>query len=202
MRGLTARRLRSARGKNATKQTDGRTLRIERDTLDKVEAAFAIMANLTIIVALVVAWLSYDAQVRQAKRDAAFHFVAGLNEGEILAAQRRFVSELTRIEIGNLRDMTVPRDTMATIVRQLVSTSQDPGELRQDIITIVGYFDNAQICLESGTCDEHIMLAHILDVASRYACLLIPYVNAIRDEFLIEGLGDGLQRLVDYQDRC
>lgn len=180
----------------------GTTMRVERDWLGRVEAFFAVIANVAIVAALGVAYWSYQAQVSQSRSDAAFYIVAGLNEGKLSESQRRLASEIGRSEIGNLRNITVPRETMVTFIEQIVETSGDPREIRQDIIAIISYFDTVKICVESGTCNQEIVTSHLLEPASRYACLLIPYTDSIREDLLFDGLGDGLSALINYEKRC
>jgi hypothetical protein len=202
MRGVRARRLRRIKSKAAIKQTDSSVLRFERGPLDRVEAWFAIIANATIIFALVIAWWTYRAQIEQAKRDTSFDLVAEFHTGELLLAQRRLALEMTRTDIEVLRDVTVPRHAIEAIIRELVSTSSDPLEVRQEIVSIVGFFDLVQICVSSETCDATVAQAHLGETAGRYACLLLPYTDSIRDANLLDGLGDELRTFVSYEERC
>ncbi|WP_156945730.1 hypothetical protein [Roseicyclus elongatus] len=185
-----------------TQTAERRPTPIPRDRLDKIEAFMAIGANVTVIVTLIIAVLSYREQVNQAKREAAFQFVAAFNDGALLDAQRRFGAEMARVDIRGLRDVTVPRETMATIIDQMVDTSSSPNTLQQDIISIIGYFDSAQVCIDSDTCDGAIILGNLTEIGGRYACLLLPYSDLISRDSLFDGLGDGLRRLIDYETRC
>lgn len=177
-------------------------LRKLRPWFEDADTIISIAANLSVIIALIVAVGTYSAQMKQSKREAAFQFVSNLNSGDMLGVQRRFSLEFQKLPLGQLRGVALTRETMGTLVAQLVDQSADPDALREDIITLVSYLDDAQICIESGNCDATVIRSHMGETAKRYACILIPYVSELQKDLLLDGLGDGLQRLADYEHNC
>lgn len=177
-------------------------LRKLRPSFEDADTVISIAANISVIFALGVALKTYLAQTEQSEREAAFEFVSSLNSGDMLGVQRRFSLEFQKLPLGQLRGVALPRETMGTLVAQLVDQSADPEALREDIITLVSYLDDAQICIESGNCDGTVIRSHIGEAAKRYACILIPYVSEIQKDLLLDGLGDGLQRMADYEHNC
>jgi len=170
--------------------------------MQKFRAFAATGADITIIVSLIIALLSYLSQIDQSKKNASFEVLSRLNTGEALSAQRRIATELARADIKQFKGLVVPRSTMAVFVGQLASTSADEKAFDQDVFTLVSYFDDAQVCVETGTCDSKILAAHLGESATRYACLLLPYVFGKRDDYLLEGLGDRMATMVDYENSC
>lgn len=203
MPGVNARHRRAAQNRREARRrkASGRREGWNR-VLDRLDVVVSIIANTTVVLALVIAWWSYRAQLDQGRRDAAFEIVSGLNGGEILAAQKRFNAAFQSLPLDHFRDTTVKRDTMATLVAQLVTASGPSEELREDIVALVSYFDEMAICVETGTCDAGVVHAHAGEAAGRYACILVPYTQMIRDQYLLDGLGDGLKRMSGYEDRC
>ncbi|KEO53451.1 hypothetical protein TP2_17830 [Thioclava pacifica DSM 10166] len=171
-------------------------------TLQGIKVVIELLAGLTVIVSLVIGLMTYRAQQAQVRRDATFTVLSRLSEDRLLDVQRRISSELARSEIKKFKGVRVPRDTMATYIGSLAETSSDRLLFDQDIITLVSYFDDAEVCIETKTCDEKILSAHLDEVAVRYACLLLPYVFKMRDEYLLTGLGDRMSLLVNYETRC
>ena len=170
--------------------------------LKVAESVISIVANVTVIGALVVALLSYFAQIEQTRRTASFDVISRLNSGEMLVVQRSLGRAVAQLQLKDLAGQVLPRDMMATLIAQLEETSADPLGFRQDVVTLVNYFDDAQICVETRTCDAEVMRGSLAETARRYACLLTPYVLDIRQEQLLDGLGDGLGRMVDYETSC
>lgn len=190
MRGLIARR-------SAT-----HSLAQTRSWIDYVDICVTILANITVIGALIIAWLTFQSQQEQSQRDASYRIISGFNSSDLLAAQRRFSTEFQRLPLSSLEGRAIPRATMATLIGQLVETSVNQAELIQDIITIVGYLDDAAVCVETDTCDPDVLSAHIGETAGRYACTLMPYIEDIRSALLLDGLGEPLAAFIGYENRC
>ncbi len=159
-------------------------------------------SHLTVICTLIAGIASFWYQIAQDKRDAAFELISRLNDSPMLEVQQRVQREVIELPLAELQGQTVDRDLMLTLFEQLVATSQQPVSLVQDLVTLAGYYDEVQICVDTGTCDGVVVQARITDRAGRFACLAMPFIHSIRDRYLLEGLGDGLSRMVKYEDIC
>lgn len=171
-------------------------------SMSRVTAVSTIVANVTVVVSLTIAVLSYTSQIAQTKRDAAIALASEFRSGDLLASQRRLAIELAKLGLGRFQGIAIERETIGDIVSNLVAASATPDEIRQDIITIVSYFDDVAICVNVGTCDESVIRTSLGETATRYACLLLPYTQKIAREQLLEGLGDELRSFVDYKKAC
>ncbi|MEP0409600.1 hypothetical protein [Roseibium sp.] len=160
------------------------------------------MANITVIVSLSIAVMSYLQQIQQTKRDTAVSVVTAFNSGDMLAIQRRLSIEFAKLKLGQLQGVAVKRDTIEAIVENMVATSADAAETQQDVITLVSNLDDIAVCVEAETCDRNVVEASLGETASRYACLLLPYAAGLRQELLLEGLGDSLRAFIDYEATC
>lgn len=167
-----------------------------------VKTVVEIVAHVAVLVTVVLGWLSYNAQVQQSKRNASFEVLSRLSSDELMQVQRRISTELARTDLGKFKGVAVPRETMAYFVESMASTSENRLAFDQDVFALVGYFDDVQICVSTGTCDPEVLDAHVGEAAGRYACLLLPYVRKVRENYLFEGLGDGMAKLANYESRC
>lgn len=171
-------------------------------SLKRVTEISTLLANITVVVSLSIAVLSYVRQNRQTKKDAAVALVNGFNTGEMLALQRRLSVEFAKLKLGRFSDIAIERSTIGVIVENLVSASATPLETQQDIITLVSYLDDIAVCVEAETCDEEVISESLGESATRYACLLVPYTDTLGEELLLDGLGGRLRVMVDYQKNC
>lgn len=128
--------------------------------------------------------------------------VTAFNSGDMLAIQRRLSIEFAELKLGQLQGLSVKRDTIGAIVENMVATSAESDETQQDIITLVSNLDDIAVCVEAETCDRRVIEASLGETASRYACLLLPYTAELRQELLLEGLGDSLREFIDYETTC
>jgi len=160
------------------------------------------VANVTVVFTLILGLTSIWYQWHQAKRVRSFEMVARLNDGILFQAQSNFLREIIQLPLGDFKDEVIDRDFMRVLFERLVETSDDPDQLAQDTIALVGYFDDVQICIESGSCNEAVMRLGLADRAVRFACLTMPYVKSIREQYLLDGLGDGLVVLSRYEQAC
>jgi hypothetical protein len=175
---------------------------VKEPILNKASTWVSIFANCTIVASLLLAYFSYLEQINQTKRSRTFEIASGLNSGEILDAQKAISRELLKLNLGSLQNVKLERDTLAALLQKLETTSGDPIEFRQNVITIVSYFDDAQICVETGTCDGAEMHQRVGPIAQRYACLFVPYILTVKTDYLLSGLGEGLQRMAAYEAHC
>ncbi len=171
-------------------------------SIRQVTEVTTILANVTVVVSLSIAVMSYLQQIKQTKRDAAVTMVTAFNSGDMLAIQRRLSIEFVKLKLGQLQGIAVKRETIGTIVGNMVATSAEPAEVQQDIITLVSNLDDIAVCVEAETCDRNVIEASLGETASRYACLLLPYTAGLSQEFLLEGFGDKLSAFVDYETTC
>jgi hypothetical protein len=178
------------------------TAKANSTRLDRVATVASIVANVTVAVSLVAALAGLWLQREQFRRNAAFDVISNLNSGEMLEAQRAFTLEVARLPLDVIRGQSLERNTIATLMRQLEETSPDRVVFRQNAITIASFFDDAQICVEIGTCSEQEIHDRMGESAKRYACLLIPYIREMREELLLDGLGDGLIKMAAYDENC
>lgn len=169
---------------------------------DKVKSAIEVFAHVTVIVSLGLGWITYLENAKQAKRDVSFGVISRLSDSELVGVQRRLSVELARAELSKFSGVAVPRSTMAHFVSSLASTSDNAATFDQDIFALISYFDDVQICVSTETCDADVMQAHVGEVAGRYACLLLPYVNSVRERYLLNDLGDGMAEFTNYSQRC
>lgn len=174
----------------------------EQSTLEKIGSAISIAANATVIVSLIIALVTYFDQQKQEQRNVARELVSDFNSGPVLTAQLALGRELARLPTEGLRNRTLDRDTMATLLEQVERTSDDPIGFQQNAVLIVSYFDDAQSCVDSQICSEDEIKLRLGEASIRYACLLLPYIAAVRENRLYSGLGDGLARLADYELNC
>lgn len=171
-------------------------------SIRRVTDVTTIMQNVTVVVSLSIAVMSYLQQFQQTKRDNAISMVTAFNSGDMLAIQRRLSIEFAELKLGKLRGVELKRDTIGAIVENMVATSAEPAESQQDIITLVSNLDDIAVCVAAKTCDRNVVEASLGETASRYACLLLPYTAGLGQELLLEGLGDSLREFIDYEATC
>jgi hypothetical protein len=171
-------------------------------SLKRVTEISTLLANITVVVSLSIAVLSYVQQNRQIKKDAAVALITGFNTGEMLAIQRRLSVEFAKLKLGRFSDIAIERSTIGAIVDNMVTASNAPLETQQDIITLVSYLDDIAVCVQAETCDKEVVAGSLGESATRYACLLLPYTDTLGDELLLEGLGGQLRDMVDYETNC
>lgn len=171
-------------------------------SIRRVTDVTTILANLTVVVSLSIAVMSYRQQIKQTKRDTAVSMVTAFNSGDMLAIQRRLSIEFAKLKLGQLEGVAVKRDTIGTIVLNMVVSSAEPAETQQDIITLVSNLDDIAVCVAAGTCDKNVVETSLGETASRYACLLLPYTARLGQELLLDGLGDSLRQFIDYETKC
>lgn len=171
-------------------------------SIRRVTDVTTILANVTVVVSLSIAVMSYVQQIKQTKRDAAVGMVTAFNSGDMLTIQRRIAIEFAKLKLGQLQGIPVKRDTIGSIVENMVATSPQPAETQQDIITLVGNLDDIALCVAAETCDRRVVEASLGETALRYACLLLPYTAGLEQELLLEGLGDSLRQFIDYERNC
>lgn len=174
----------------------------EQSTLEKFGSVISILANVTVIISLIIALQTYYSQQMQERRNVTRELVSEFNSGAILQAQMAIARDLARLPTNALRNRKVKRDAMATIIRQVEATSADPIGFQQNAILIVSFFDDAQSCIDSDICSEEDMKLRLGEASIRYACLLLPYVESVRENRLYSGLGDGLIKMSEYELKC
>jgi hypothetical protein len=170
--------------------------------IDKIGSFASIAANITVVVSLVIALLTYFNQKKQDQRDVVRALASDFNSGPVLDAQLSLAREIARLPTDALRNHVLERDTIATMLRQVEATSEDPIGFEQNAVLIVSFFDDAQACVDSESCSEDDMSRRLGDASIRYACLLLPYIAAVREYRLYSGLGDGLAKMARYDDNC
>jgi hypothetical protein len=171
-------------------------------SLERWDALVEILANLTIIGALALAVWTYQSDQLQNRQVASYDMLARFNSGELLSAQSNIRRTINRLPLSQLRGVVIPRKTMETMLTQLVSQESQKEDFNQDAILLTGFYDQVQVCIQIGACDEGVIRAHLGETARRHACILMPYVRRLRSDFLIDGLGDGHAVLAEYEERC
>lgn len=171
-------------------------------TLKRVTDITTVLANITVVVSISIAVMTYVQQNEQAKKNAAVAMVNGFNTGDMLEIQRRLSIEFAKLNLGRFSDISIERSTISAIVENMVKTGAAPFEVQQDIITIVSYLDDIAICVQAETCDHEVIENSMGEMSSRYACLLLPYAETLREDLLLEGLGDQLRDMVRYEGTC
>lgn len=161
-----------------------------------------LISNVGVVVTVALGVITYLDQIKQLERNAAFEFSTRLNQGDLLSIQRRLSIELSKLQLGQFAGVALERSTIAAMIEKLAETASDRSLFEQDVITLISYYDDAQSCVEAGTCDHDTLNKSIGESAARYACLFLPYVSNLRDRYLLEGLGSGLARMIDYEGTC
>jgi hypothetical protein len=162
----------------------------------------SLISNVGVVVTVALGVITYLDQIKQLERNAAFEFSTRLNQGDLLSIQRRLSVELSKLQLGQFEGIALQRSTIAAMVEKLAETTKDQSLFEQDVITLISYFDEAQTCIEAGTCDPETLHKSIGEPAGRYACLFLPYTSNLRDRYLLEGLGSGLARMIEYEKTC
>lgn len=160
------------------------------------------IANITIICTLVLGLATIWMQQIQTRKETSFRMMAQLNEGALFEAQRRFLNEVIQLPLAELKGQIVDRDFMLVLFRQLLETSDNPARFVEDTMILASFYDEADACISSGSCDETVLRQRLGDRARRFACVAMPFVIDIREKYLLDGLGDGLARLADYENTC
>lgn len=171
-------------------------------SLERWDARVEILANLTIIGALVLAIWTYRSDQLQTRQVTSYDMLARFNSGELLAAQSNIRRTVNRLPLVLLRDVVIKRETMETMLTQLVGRGPHKEDFDQDVILLVGFYDQVQVCIQIDVCDRGVIQAHLGETSNRHACILMPYVRKLRSDFLIDGLGDGHAALTGYENRC
>jgi hypothetical protein len=171
-------------------------------SLERWDARVEIVANLTIICALALALWTYQSDQLQSRQVASYDMLSRFNSGELLTAQTNIRQTINLLPLEQLRDVVVPRDMMETMLTQLVGQETRKEGFDQDVIMLVGFYDQVQVCVQIGACDEHVIQAHLGETAKRHACILMPYVRKLRAYFLIDDLGDSHAILAKYEANC
>jgi len=171
-------------------------------TLKHVTDITTVLANITVVISISIAVMTYIQQNEQAKKNAAVSVVNGFNTGYMLEVQRRLSIEFAKLNLGRFSNISIERSTLSVIVGNMVETSAAPFEVQQDIITILSYLDDVAVCVQAETCDYEVIENSMGEVSSRYACILLPYAETLHEELLLEGLGDQLRDMVRYEDIC
>lgn len=159
-------------------------------------------ASLTVIIGLFGGLYSFWYQYEQTRAERTLNLAAKIFEDPLASAQRRFVNELLKLPLDNIRGQKIDRDFVATLMHQVVSESDKPADLRDDIVTIVNFYDRVSACAETGLCRKSLLLEQINPAATRFACWVMPYVRTEREKMLLTGMGDGFSALVDYASNC
>ena len=170
--------------------------------IGSVSELVSLISNVGVVITVALGVITYLDQIKQSERNAAFEFSTRLNQGDLLAVQRRLSIELSKLQLGQFEGIALQRSTIAAMIEKLATTSDDQPLFEQDVITLISYFDEAQTCIEAGTCDVDTLHDAIGEPAERYACLFLPYSSNLRKRYLLEGLGNGLARMIDYEATC
>lgn len=159
-------------------------------------------ANVAIVLTLFFGvgslWYQFDLQ----RYDRTVSLTSRLYENPLLGSQQRILNALIGLPLEELQGKIVERSFVAELMSQVVQTSDNPLQLRQDIITITAYFDDLNDCAINGVCDANTVNERVGEVATRFACSTLPYVEQIREKSLIAGLGQGLAKLARYEKNC
>ena len=78
-------------------------------SIRRVMDVTTILANVTVVVSLSIAVMSYLQQIQQTKRDTAVSMVTAFNSGDMLAIQRRLSIEFAKLKLGQLQGVAVKR---------------------------------------------------------------------------------------------
>ena len=152
-----------------------------------------VFANGAVILALLIAYITYQAQrdaeasaaeraLELAKFEYSVRTVSQLAEGRIGEARDYLYGELLRAGFDQLADLPDDAGLRARIIEAMAETAEEPQRLKLSVAAVVDYYDHVAACLKTNLCDEAVLREHVGDYARRFACFFDATIKEMREE--------------------
>lgn len=159
---------------------------------------------LAIIGGVFTAWQYWEGK-EAAKVERSLRFAEALNRGQYAVAREAISTELRNItsELANIRATPMPPAVAAQvhdlIIRGLIQRSRGGQGLGAELNTLVGLFDEVNICIEHNLCHAGTATDFLGEYGGSMWRNFGPWITAQRA--VIPGYGTGMERFVDKMAR-
>jgi hypothetical protein len=141
-----------------------------------------IVANLAIVVTLGVALASYTQHLESDRQQAVAALVKEFNEGHILAARASRYRFWTGQGLSQLPETALTYDLLRTVIEKSPpSLPIQESETDLQLITLAGFFERVEICVEQRRCDENAAMAQLGRYARNFYCIYQGELSRIAD---------------------
>jgi hypothetical protein len=177
-----------------------RTEKVQRR--EKLRDWTQIFANILVPIAIAVAAGGLYLDNLQRGRDTASRQI------ELLYSEGLSASQVTLFNLWRGQDMSVLENAVSrTFVDQFVSRKIDASDIDKNeiisaIVSLTSYFDRVEICVSSGRCDEAEIVTQIGTYGRDFHCFYAGQINALRNQSLINYLGEGLRDFAERSGGC
>ncbi len=154
----------------------------------------SILANVLVVVALIIAFLTYHQQQRDAAVAASMSYVNQFNSGEILQARNTVFRSWLPYDF-NRTDGILPKAALDALVLRVLSADEeaDPTyRLRTALVNIVAFYDSVAACARSQVCDNELLAQHLEGYGLDFLCLHQSFIEDQISQSHLTGFGAGL----------
>ena len=161
-----------------------------------------IVANSLVVVAILIAYMTYHQEQAATEIDASLRYVERFNSGEILAARNAVFQSWAKYQLHPTGTFT--REALDALIDRMIEEDEGSGSfgLRTSLVNLVAFFDGAQACLDAGGCDEMFLMAQIGDYARDFHCIYAGFILEQSSSSHLSGFGEGLAEIAAQRRAC
>jgi hypothetical protein len=154
----------------------------------------SLAANLLVVAALVIAFLTFQQQQRDAAVAASMNYVDQFNSGAILDA-RNVVFRSWLPYNFDVTGAALPKSALDALVSRVLLADEEQDKtyrLRTSLVNIVAFYDSVAACIRSMVCNSVLLREHLGGYGHDFLCL---YQSFIEDQVIhsqLAGFGSGL----------
>lgn len=177
---------------------------IDKKLTPKLVSWTTIVGNATLIIAIVIAYLTFKETTENSRVEKSLSYVNSFNSGELMHA-RNVVYRVWKDYDINERAPGGSRDVINAIVERVTEGHDRNGPeraIKTSIVNITTFFDGVAVCARSNVCDRKILQAQLGPYARSFHCLYAAWIDAERTNYNLPALGIGLVELAEDEGRC
>ncbi len=155
---------------------------------ERLVHASQVISNLAVIIAAVVAYVTYQDAVRTRAVDRTLQFVERAQESPLdtpfkqvrdaVNANARFFEEIARLPPGQRANPEV-RKTVSDLI---LHKGKNGASLQSEIDTLIDYFKTLEICIETGSCNGNVAHSFFSAIAPDLWLVIEPYIYERRQQ--------------------
>ena len=177
-----------------------RTQRVRRR--ESIVGWSTVFANILVPMSIcIAAWSVLEANWREqrdaAQRQIALFYSPGLSEARQSVFDFWNGVDLSVFEVARSRSFID-----AFVERTLQASDERKPQVTSAIVSLALYFDQVEICISSGRCEEEDLILQIGQFGRDFYCLFAGAIESQRQERLMVSFGTGLEAFADRAGGC
>ena len=163
-----------------------------------------IIANVTLIAALPIAYWTYVQSAEHSRKDKSLEYVADFNRDDMLEA-RNTVYRVWKDFDFKKKAPGGSREVIYAIVERVTADHDQNGpekSIKTAIINIFTFFDSASVCARTEVCDGAILQTQLGPYSRSFFCLYSEWIAAEQAKYNLPALGNGLIGFAENEGSC